>query len=64
MLQLLHYFWYHDTQETCTHKTIILSVVFFGYEALSLILREEHTLRMFEYRALRIIAYLDVKERK
>jgi hypothetical protein len=36
-------------------KTIILPVVLYGCETLSLILREEHRLRMFENRVLRRI---------
>jgi hypothetical protein len=34
------------------YKTIILPVVFYGYETLSLTLREEHRLRVFENRLL------------
>jgi hypothetical protein len=34
-------------------KTIILPVVFYGCETCSLILREEHRLRVFENRVLR-----------
>jgi hypothetical protein len=37
------------------HKTIILPVVLYGCETWSLILREEHRLRMFENRVLRRI---------
>jgi hypothetical protein len=37
------------------YKTIILPVVFYGYETLSLTLREEHRLRVFENRVLRRI---------
>jgi hypothetical protein len=37
------------------YKTIILSVVLYGYETWSLTLREEHTLRVFENRVLRRI---------
>jgi hypothetical protein len=37
------------------YKTIILPVVLYGCETLSLTLREEHTLRVFENRVLRII---------
>jgi len=37
------------------HKIIILSVVLYGYETWSLILREEHRLRVFENRILRRI---------
>jgi hypothetical protein len=37
------------------HKTIILPVVLYGCETWSLILREEHRLRVFENRALRIL---------
>jgi hypothetical protein len=36
-----------------TYKTIILPVVLYGCETLSLILREEHRLRVFENRVLR-----------
>jgi hypothetical protein len=36
-------------------KTIILPVVLYGYETWSLILRDEHGLRVFENRVLRII---------
>jgi hypothetical protein len=36
------------------YKTIILLVVLYGRETLSLILREEHRLRMLENRVLRI----------
>jgi hypothetical protein len=36
------------------HKTIILPVVLYGCETLSLTLREEHRLRVFENRVLRI----------
>jgi hypothetical protein len=36
-------------------KTIILPVVLYGYETWSLILREEHRLRVFENRVLRRI---------
>jgi hypothetical protein len=36
------------------YKTIILHLVLYGYEAWSLILREEHKLRVFENRVLRI----------
>jgi hypothetical protein len=36
-------------------KTIILPAVLNGFESLSLILREEHRLRVFENRMLRII---------
>jgi hypothetical protein len=37
------------------YKTIILPVVLYGFEILSLILREEHRLRVFEKRVLRRI---------
>jgi hypothetical protein len=37
------------------HKTIILPVVPYGRETLSLTLREEHRLRVFENRVLRRI---------
>jgi hypothetical protein len=37
------------------YKTIILSVVLYGYEAWSLTLREEHRMRVFEKRVLRKI---------
>jgi hypothetical protein len=37
------------------YKTIILPVVLFGWETLSLTLREEHKLRVFENRVLRRI---------
>jgi hypothetical protein len=37
------------------YKTIILSVVLYGRETWSLTLREEHRLRVFENRVLRII---------
>jgi hypothetical protein len=37
------------------YKTIILPVVLYGCETWSLTLREEHRLRMFENRVLRII---------
>jgi hypothetical protein len=37
------------------HKTITLPVVLYGYETLSLTLREEHRLRVFENRVLRRI---------
>jgi hypothetical protein len=37
------------------YKTIILPVVLYGYETWSLILREEHRLRVFENRVLRRI---------
>jgi hypothetical protein len=37
------------------HKTKILPVVLYGCEIWSLTLREEHRLRVFENRALRII---------
>jgi hypothetical protein len=37
------------------YKTIILPVVFYGCEAWSLTLREEHRLRVFEHRVLRRI---------
>jgi hypothetical protein len=37
------------------YKTIILPVVLYGYETLSLTLREEHRLRVFENRVLRRI---------
>jgi hypothetical protein len=37
------------------YKTIILPVVLYGCEAWSLILREEHRLRVFENRVLRRI---------
>jgi hypothetical protein len=36
------------------YKLIILPVVLYGYETLSLILRKEHRLRMFENRVLRL----------
>jgi hypothetical protein len=36
------------------HKTIISSVVLYGCETLSLTLREEHRLRLFVKRVLRI----------
>jgi hypothetical protein len=38
-----------------TYKTIILPVVFYGCQILSLILREAHRLRVFENRVLRRI---------
>jgi hypothetical protein len=38
------------------YKTVILSVVLYGCETLSLTLREEHRLRVFENRVLRIFA--------
>jgi hypothetical protein len=34
-------------------RTIILSIVLYGYEAWSLTMREEHRLRVFKKRALR-----------
>jgi hypothetical protein len=37
------------------YKTIILPVVFYGCETLSLMLREEHRLRVFENRVFRRI---------
>jgi hypothetical protein len=37
------------------YKTIILPVVLYGCEAWSLMLREEHRLRVFKNRVLRII---------
>jgi hypothetical protein len=37
------------------YKTIMLPVILYGYETLSLTLREEHKLRMFENRVLRRI---------
>jgi hypothetical protein len=37
------------------YKMIILPVVLYGFETWSLTLREEHRLRLFENRALRII---------
>jgi hypothetical protein len=37
------------------HKTTILPVVLYGFETWSLILREEHRLRVFENRVLRRI---------
>jgi hypothetical protein len=37
------------------YKTVILSVVLYGYETLSLTLGEEHRLRVFENRVLRRI---------
>jgi hypothetical protein len=37
------------------YRTVILSVVFYGCETWSLILREEHRLRVFENRELRRI---------
>jgi len=37
------------------HRTIILPVIFYGCETCSLILREEHRLRVFENRVLRRI---------
>jgi hypothetical protein len=37
------------------YKTIILPVVFYGYETWSLTLRDEHRLRVFENRVLRKI---------
>jgi hypothetical protein len=36
-----------------TYETIILPVVLYGYETLSLTLREEHRLKVFENRVLR-----------
>jgi hypothetical protein len=37
-----------------TNKTVILPVVLYGYETWSLTLRDEHRLRVFENRVLRI----------
>jgi hypothetical protein len=37
------------------HKTIIMPVVLYGYETWSLVLRDEHGLRVFENRVLRRI---------
>jgi hypothetical protein len=37
------------------YKTIILSVVLYGCETWSLILREEHRLRVFDNKVLRMI---------
>jgi hypothetical protein len=37
------------------YKTIILPVVLFGYETWSVLLREEHRLRVLENRVLRRI---------
>jgi hypothetical protein len=42
-----------------THKIIILSVVFYGCQTWSLILREERRLRVFENRVLRRIFGLE-----
>jgi hypothetical protein len=38
-----------------THKTIILPVILYGCETLSLMLSEEHGLRVFENRVLKRI---------
>jgi hypothetical protein len=37
------------------YRTVILPVVFYGYETWSVTLREEHRLRVFENRVLRWI---------
>jgi hypothetical protein len=39
------------------YRTIILPVVFYGCETLSLTLREERRLRVFENRMLRILVF-------
>jgi hypothetical protein len=44
------------------YKIIILAVVVYGYEILSLTLREEHKLRVFENRVLRRIFRLKRNE--
>jgi hypothetical protein len=44
-----------EKQKIRMYKTIILPVVLYGCETLSLILREEHRLRVFENRVLRRI---------
>jgi hypothetical protein len=44
------------------YKTIIFSVVLYGYETWSQTLREEHRLRVFENRALRRIFGLNKDE--
>jgi len=41
-----------DILTLCRQRTIILSVVFYGYETWSLTLREECRLRVFENRLL------------
>jgi hypothetical protein len=41
--------------KTKIYKTIILSVLLYGYETWWLTMREEHTLRVFENRVLRKI---------
>jgi hypothetical protein len=41
--------------EIYSYKTIILPVVLYGCETWSLAMREEHRLRVFEYRVLRRI---------
>jgi hypothetical protein len=38
-------------------KTVILAVVLYGFETLSLTLREEHIIRIFEKRTLRIFGW-------
>jgi hypothetical protein len=43
-------------------KTTILPVVLYGRETLSLILREEHQLRVFEYRVLKRMSELKTDE--
>jgi hypothetical protein len=43
------------TLNTKAHKTIILSIVLYGYETWYLTLKEDHSLRLFEDRVLRRI---------
>jgi hypothetical protein len=38
--------------KTKTHRTVVLSVVLYGCEALSLTVRDEHRLRLFKNRVL------------
>jgi hypothetical protein len=51
---LLFYYLLSKNVKTRIYKTIILPVVLYGCETLSLALREEHGLRVFENRVLRI----------
>jgi hypothetical protein len=46
------------------YKTIILTVVLYGCETLSLTLREEHRLRVFENRVLRRIFEQKIDEQE
>jgi hypothetical protein len=50
---ILYFYFLYKNVKIQMYKTLILPVVWYGHETWYLAMKEEHRLRMFEYRVLR-----------